>query len=397
MSRKGSFPSYRRHKQSGQAVVTLNDFLGRRRDVLLGPYGSTASRAEYARVIGEWQASRGCPPGPVPSDITINEVLLRFWHHVQEHYRHPDGTPTTEVENYRQALRPIRELYGHTLASGFGPLALKSIRLSWVNADLTRRFINQRVGRIKRMFKWAVAEELVSAAVYHALQAVEGLKQGRSAAHDLPPIEPLSAELIDAVLPHLRPQVRAMVEVQRLTGMRPGEVCRMRWVDLDEHGALWVYRPGRHKTAYRGRVREILLGPRAQAILNGFRKPDANAFLFSPREAVEDLHRGRAAGRTTKYYLSRQGRQTRKAKPKRKPADCYTIQSYGYAVARACERAGVSVWYPYRLRHTFATEVRKEFGLEAAQVLLGHSRADVTQVYAAANRERGKDVIERIG
>ncbi len=29
-----------------------------------------------------------------------------------------------------------------------------------------------------------------------------------------------------------------------------------------------------------------------------------------------------------------------------------------------------------------ATEVRARFGLEAAQVLLGHTRADVTQTYA---------------
>jgi integrase len=397
MSRKGAFPSYRQHKQSGQAVVTLNDLLGRRRDVLLGPYGSPASRAEYARVIAEWQASQRSLPGPVPSDVTVNELLLRFWDHVQGHYRHSDGTPTTEVENFRQALRPLRELYGHTLVAKFGPLALKSIRQRWVDAGLTRRFINQRVGRIKRMFKWAVAEELVPAAVFQALQAVEGLKQGRSAARDRPPIGPVSAEHIEAVLPFLRPQVRAMVEVQRLTGMRPGEVCRMRWADIDQGGALWVYRPGRHKTSYRGRVREILLGPRAQAVLNGFRRPDAGAFLFSPREAVEALHSERAEKRITKNYASQEGRYRRKAKPKRKPADSYTIQSYGYAVARACVKAGVPVWYPYRLRHTYGTIVRKQFGLEAAQVLLGHSRADVTQVYAEANRERGMKAVELIG
>ena len=34
---------------------------------------------------------------------------------------------------------------------------------------------------------------------------------------------------------------------------------------------------------------------------------------------------------------------------------------------------------------TFATEVRKAHGLEAAQVLLGHARADVTQIYSERN------------
>jgi hypothetical protein len=37
-------PSYRRHRQSGQAITTLTDGLGNRRDVLLGPYGSRTFR-----------------------------------------------------------------------------------------------------------------------------------------------------------------------------------------------------------------------------------------------------------------------------------------------------------------------------------------------------------------
>lgn len=53
MSRSVKVPSYRLHKQSGQAVVTLSDGLGRRRDVLLGRHGTPESRVEYARVIAE--------------------------------------------------------------------------------------------------------------------------------------------------------------------------------------------------------------------------------------------------------------------------------------------------------------------------------------------------------
>src|SRR5207247_329911 len=53
------------------------------------------------------------------------------------------------------------------------------------------------------------------------------------------------------------------------------------------------------------------------------------------------------------------------------------------AITRACEAAGVEHFHPHQVRHLHATEVRRRYGLEAAQVLLGHSRADVTQVYAA--------------
>src|SRR5215831_11564946 len=56
MPRPISVPAYRLHKQSGQAVVTLPDGTGGRRDVLLGKHGTPESRAEYARVIAEWEA-----------------------------------------------------------------------------------------------------------------------------------------------------------------------------------------------------------------------------------------------------------------------------------------------------------------------------------------------------
>ena len=38
------FPAYRRHKQSGQGIVSLPDGFGGRRDVLLGTYGTVTSR-----------------------------------------------------------------------------------------------------------------------------------------------------------------------------------------------------------------------------------------------------------------------------------------------------------------------------------------------------------------
>jgi site-specific recombinase XerC len=54
-------------------------------------------------------------------------------------------------------------------------------------------------------------------------------------------------------------------------------------------------------------------------------------------------------------------------------------------------------WHPNQLRHAYATQVRKDFGLEAAQVALGHSRADVTQVYAERDVGLAAAVAAKIG
>jgi len=117
-------PKYRRHKQSGHAIVTLSDASGNRQDVLLGKWKSADSRKEYGRVIKEWEASGRCLPrslAEAEQDITLNELLLLFWPHVESHYRHEDGTPTCEVDEYRQSFRPLRRLYGSTVAKEFGP------------------------------------------------------------------------------------------------------------------------------------------------------------------------------------------------------------------------------------------------------------------------------------
>ena len=54
-------------------------------------------------------------------------------------------------------------------------------------------------------------------------------------------------------------------------------------------------------------------------------------------------------------------------------------------------------WSPNQLRHAAATEIRKRFGLEASQVVLGHSRADVTQVYAARDNSLAARIMSEVG
>src|SRR5205814_1856338 len=131
----------------------------------------------------------------------------------------------------------------------------KAVRQTMIVAGLCRGLINQRVGKLRRVFKWAAGEELVPFAVYQALTAVAGLQKGRTDAREAEPVGPVAEEHVRAVLPFLRPQVRGMIELQLLTGMRPGEVVRLRPCDLDTSGDVWFYRPPQHKTAHRGKAR----------------------------------------------------------------------------------------------------------------------------------------------
>ena len=399
---RNAVPSYRKHTQSGQAVVTIRLADGTRRDVLLGRHGSPESRAEYQRVLAQLQTAAdpaAAVTGRPDPCLTVNELFLAFWRHAQEHYRRPDGTPTQEVSEYRQTIRVVRSLYGHTPAREFGPLALKAVRQAMVGAGWCRTLVNRRVARVRRAFRWAASEELVPVAVPQALATLAGLQKNRSQAREPEPVGPVPAGDVEKTLPHLTPTVAAMVRVQRLTGMRPGEVCHLRPADIDRTGAVWVYAPPYHKLAYRGGPRSVPIGPAAQAVLAGFEPADPEGYYFSPRRSAEEHRRARTAARKTPRYPSHLTRNNTKrvAAPRRSPGRVYDAASYGTAVARACDRAGVPHWHPNQLRHLFATEVRKGHGLEAAQVLLGHSRADVTQVYAERDSTLAARVAAEIG
>ena len=385
MTPQNSTPALRRHKPSRQGVVTLNG-----RDFYLGQWPDGVRKPPrdvqiaYDALVAEWLANGRRPTQDAAQPITVAELILQFWQrHATVHYRHPDGSETSEVENYKFSLRPLRSLFGHLAAAEFSPLKFKAVRQKLIDDGICRGVINQRMGRIRRVFKWAVAEELVPEFVYRGLTAVEGLKAGRSDAREAAPVKPVPDEHVEAVLPILTTPLRAMVRIQRLTGMRPGEVTQMRWCDIDRTEPIWVYRPARHKTAWRGKDRIIPLGPRCQEVLREFLPVEPTTYLFSPRAAREERFIRFRSARRSKVQPSQVCR--RKNSPRRKPGDVYSSNSYACAIARACEKGQVPHWHPNQLRHSRATEVRSEFGLEAAQVVLGHARANITEVYAERN------------
>ena len=76
-------PSYRHHKPSGRAVVTIDG-----RDVYLGDWNTAASRREYKRAIAEWTASGGTLPKPA-NDLTVTELAAAFMRHARTYYRAP--------------------------------------------------------------------------------------------------------------------------------------------------------------------------------------------------------------------------------------------------------------------------------------------------------------------
>jgi integrase len=392
--RKLFTPTYRHHKARDCAVVTIGGT-----DHYLGAYDSPESREKYDRLVAEWLA-RGrqpeppptVPEGPVATGLTVNDLILRFVSHATTYYRRPDGTPTTEVTEYKRTLGVMRELYGRTSAAAFGPLALKAVREKLIASDLSRGVINQRIDRIKRVYKWAVENELVPATVHQALLTVRGLPKGRSAARESEPVKPVPEGDVQKTLPHLNRFLAAMVRVQLLTGMRPGEVCQMRGVDVETAGTVWMYRPPAHKTSHHGHTRVILLGPKTQDVLRPLLAEAGHGYVFDSRRACAEARATRAGS-----SAGMRPKKDRARKNAKRPMLYYKPSTYANAVRRACEKASVPSWHPHQLRHNAATAIRREFGLDMARAVLGHHSPQITELYAELDLDRAADVMAKIG
>jgi integrase len=175
---------------------------------------------------------------------------------------------------------------------------------------------------------------------------------------------------------------------------------------------IWLYRPAQHKTAHHGFSRTIYLGPRAQDLLRPFLLRPAEAYCFSPAEAMAQWRQENFINRKTPLHQGNAVGTNVKDKPRRQAGEHYTPTGYGHSIANAIKKAfrpeGMTDeefktwkppqhWHPHQLRHNAATFLRKEFGLETARIILGHRSSAITEVYAEQDHQKAMEAIVRVG
>ncbi len=426
--KSGEVPKYRKHKASGQAVVKLNG-----RMFYLGPHGTETSKREYDRLVAEWLANgRTLPADERDEELTVGEVALAYLQFAKQEYRRGDGL-SGEFDEVRLAIRAMNELYAELFASDFGPLRLRVVRDRMIESGtLSRNTINKRIRKIVACFRWAAGRELIEPSVPAKLETLDNLRRGRSAARETKRIPLVPDSTIDATTPHLPAVVADMVALQRVTGMRPAEVCAIRPVDIDRSGDVWIYRPEHHKNEHRDQDRFVPIGARGQAILLRYLAREATMHCFRPCDSEAKRRAERHAERTTPLSCGNRPGSSCKPSPKRTAGEAYTSDSYRRAIHRACDVAfppagelarlpGETVnawerrikslgrlaeqrawqsshrWSPNRLRKTLGEEVRTKFGIDHTQAILGHKHAKTSEIYAQVELEKGVRVAREIG
>jgi len=427
VARKIRVPAYLHHKGKDLAYVNFSGHV-----VYLGAYGSDESKRKYARLLAEWTASGGRPPGLAE---TVADLVATFWRWAKSRYVGRDGGPSREAALYKGLATMILDLYADVAVEAFGPVQLAAVREVMIGRGWTRKSINRQVGRVRRIFSWGVARGLVAEATAAALDRLEGLRPGERSVAEGRRVEALAETTIEAVRPLVSSTVWAMIDVQRLTGMRSGELVIMRPGDIDRGGDVWGYVPEHHKTEHHGRERFVAIGPIAQVVLRPFIvRRLAGDYLFSPAESMAEYFRRRAEARQTPAGYGNGPGTNRKRRPRNRPGDRFTPDSYRAAIASACDRAWppptylarvdadrsiaawearleaagllgdlkawrrAHRWHPHQLRHTFTTRAGDlDIDLEATAAALGHASVDMTLLYRHVARQKAVAVAAAIG
>ena len=356
-------PKLCRHRSSLRAYVT-DPATGK--PVYFGKWGTAEARTAYGKWVADFVARR-------PEDhqlarlrgraVTMAGLVEGYLAFAETYYR-KGGKVTAEVASIKNALAWVGNLYPLLPAAQFRPGEFKALRAALVGHGLARTNINKMMARIKRMVRWAVEEELVEADVLGRLIAVSPLTRGRTAAPDPEEIQPVPLAAIHATLKHCRPITQIMVKVHLWTAMRPAEVCEMRPEEIDMYLSPWLYRPASHKTEHRGKTRKIWLGPQCQEILRPLLQSRPDGWVFP----------GSGRGSHADYFGP------------------ITVSGYRQRIHRACLAAGIQPWCPLQIRHTALSIIRSRYGLEAAQVVAGHSEANTTEIYAERDETLARKV-----
>ena len=339
-----------------------------------------------ARKIWE-DATRRTPTTRVKS-LTVDEIAGGWIAHCEIYYRRKDGTQTGEAWGCMNACRILRKIYGNRPAAELQHADMLAVRDALIRTGIARVTVNRYMERIKRLWRWALDEGLISATQKAELTQVQNLKPNRSEAPETTPVRPVDNDVVDATCALFCENTADMIRVQRLTGMRPGEICNMKWEHIDTSSTPWVYKPPYHKTEWEGKIRAILIGPKARALMEKYRRWD---YPFSPQTALDVAME---SGCKTRYRI--------RGIPD-KITEKWRQVRYASAIRDATKKAQIEEWAPNRLRHAFATEVRRKYGIMAAGALLGHSdRMKITHGYSyeAAIDELIRDcgnIIETIG
>lgn len=340
------------------------------RFISLGRGDRPESRQRYAAILTAHTNGSTLEVSPITAGkrkpgVTLSELFCKYVTDALPRFSRAERHCQTTV------IRLAHQFFGATPVADFGPLKLRALRDAMIAGDPTatsaegkasprkpwsRNTVNRQVKRLRAIIRWGVSWEMVSPAIVDALDTVASLSASETTAAESKVRLAVPDQDIEAVRQQLRPKHRDVLDLLLLTGARPGELLMLTTGMIEQSGEVWRSELFSHKSSHKGKRRVLFFNAAAQLILRTYLRADANEVLFKMRR-----------------------------------------DNFGHTIKRACLRAKVTPFCPHQLRHTVATKLVDEIGTEAAQRLLGHATAAMTEHYSKAAERQAVEAAKRLG
>lgn len=298
-------------------------------------------------------------PAPTEPDrltglaVTVSDLCERFLAWVKLH-----RSEATHAD-YSYWLGRWEAAHGPESAAAVQALDLKSWKGQLAQTGVSAWTVNHAIVTVKVCWSWAVKYDFLAANPLAKVQKLDA--EGRSRV--------FTPEEFRSLLRHTDPVFRRILLFLRLTGLRPGELCRLSWPDVDLANSVVVLR--KHKTYRKTRRPGVVYLP----------PPAAGLLRFLARSGSEGLVFRGLAGRP------------------------FTVNGLRCRMRRLRDRAGIGPDQNgenvvlYTTRHTFGSRAAAA-GVTDKRLadLMGHTDAKMTQKYihlANADLQRAVDQATR--
>lgn len=388
-------PTYRKHSRG----IGFVEFKGKRYYFNGHKFGSPESLEMYADFIRlncrPHEANQVLAP-KAKTETRLYELAEKFLERAEKKYG--KAKSNSEYFAYESMLCDLVELFGSLLIRDFGPIHIEEFR-QWIidnpriityKTGTTRKIdrsvahANKLVKRIIHVLKFGVSVEMVTGEKYLACSTVEAQKTKRKKRL------PVEYKYVAAVLPHCSQVIKAMILLQWHTGVRSTNICDLTPSQIGRSGEfseVWKWTISDHKTDGLGEDLIIWIGPKAQEVVTPFLERASDQFCFRVEEST-----GRKMRRSENYSANTYKQAIQRALGKL--ADPVIKEPFN---RKKFLEAGIHYWTPHQMRHSRATSIRNEFGIEAAQAVLGHASIDATQIYSQRRLELAREIAKKSG
>ncbi len=294
-----------------------------------------------------------------------------------------------EVYNRPAEVKSKEGIFRRYLLPALGDYRLDEIRVRQVEAlkakmrregKSPKTINNACAGVLGKCLRWA-----------HELDLIDSVPKIRKLTVEPPKWDFLDFEEADRLLGSAEktPQWHVMIYTALRTGLRYGELCELRWDDVDlVAGKLLVrrsYHDGHIGPPKNGKPREIPLSMETVSFLKAHRTSQRK-----PNRVV------RLDGSEESTSLARSQRISKSRLVFSKPDGGRHIHRRGdVGLKRCCKRADLRLIGWHALRHSFASHlVMRGASLKAVQELLGHATMEMTLRYSHLTPEVRREAVE---